>query len=566
MSKKKYIISLILLLILSMFFPVRKVLADEHTLEDIEILVYINDDGSARITEKRNTYLTEGTENFIVIGNLGDSEIIDFEVWEDGKLYEYVENWNIDDSREEKANKNGIIEESDRYELSWGIGEYGRHDYEIQYTITNFVKQFQDRQGISWRFINEQTNIPPKNAKVIIESDKEFLDSNSGIWAFGYEGYIQYEDGKIIATSNKAFERDDYLTILVELEEEMYNTSSKMIDKPFEEVKDEAFEGSDYGSDTKKRSILGNFLFIIGNILPYIIFIIGILLFSRNRNKDKVKARKYRRKYKEEYYRDYPYDGDFEEVYYILNEMRISDRETLMTGFILKWIDKGYISVEKAEKGFIFKKEETALKFIKKNIENSTIEGSLYNMMLQAAGSNEILESNEFTKWAKKHYRKIERWEKRAKDESLEKLQDLDYVDFREKKVLFFKTHDFAITDKGEDLEEKVHKFVNYLYDFSLLNEHESINVGIWDNLMIWAGVLGITKVVAKEFEKLYPEYKVESIYRGNSIYMVHSFSRSASRAVASRAATNRSSGSGGFSSSGGGGGSFGGGSGGGTR
>src|SRR5699024_10258385 len=151
--------SLILLLILSMFFPVRKVLADENTLEDIEILVYINDDGSARITENRNDYLTEGTENFIVIGNLGDAELIDFEVWEDGKLYEYVEKWNIDDSREEKANKNGIIEESDRYELSWGIGEYGRHDSEIQYTITNFVKQFQDRQGISWRFINEQTNI-----------------------------------------------------------------------------------------------------------------------------------------------------------------------------------------------------------------------------------------------------------------------------------------------------------------------------------------------------------------------------------------------------------------------
>ena len=565
MFRKKYVLWILtVLLVLNIIIPMEDVFADDHSLEDIEILVYVNDDGSARIKERRDAYLTEGTENFIVIGNLGDSEIVDFEVWEDGRLYDYVDDWDIDASREEKTNKNGIIEKSDGYELSWGIGEYGQHNYELEYTITNFVKQFQDRQGIFWRFINDDTNTPPKNAKVIIEGDKEFLDSNSGIWSFGYEGDIHFDDGKIIATSSESFDRRDYLTILVELDDGMFNTGSAMIDKSFEEIKDEAFEGSDYGSNSKSS---GGFDFIWDIIRPIIMLltIIIILVPSSIFKKKGRKTRKYKRKYKEEYYRDYPYNGDFQDIYYILNEMRIADRETLMTGFILKWIHEEYISVEKEEEGSLFKKEETALKFIKKDMDSSTIEGDLYNMMLQAAGSNEILESNEFTKWAKKHYKKIEKWEKKARDSSLQKLQDSDYVNFQEKKVLFFKRNDFVKTEKGEELEKKVHKFVNYLYDFSLLNEHKSVNVGIWDNLMIWAGVLGITEVVAKEFKKLYPDYEVESVYRGNSIYMVHSFSRSASRAAASRAAAQRSSGSGGFSSSGGGG-SFGGGSGGGTR
>src|SRR5699024_11929680 len=83
MFKKKYVLwTLTVLLVLNIIIPMEDVFADDHSLEDIEISVYVNDDGSARIKERRDAYLTEGTENFIVIGNLGDSEIVDFEVWE----------------------------------------------------------------------------------------------------------------------------------------------------------------------------------------------------------------------------------------------------------------------------------------------------------------------------------------------------------------------------------------------------------------------------------------------------------------------------------------------------
>src|SRR5699024_9762262 len=107
------------------------------------------------------------------------------------------------------------------------------------------------------------------------------------------------------------------------------------------------------------------------------------------------------------------------------------------------------------------------------------------------------------------------------------------------------------MTTNTEQFKDNVYMFENYLNDFSLLNEHEPVNVKLWDELMIWAALLGITSVVYKEFKELYPEYEQESAY---------------ARSMNSVVSSDRSSGSGGAASFGGGGGSFGGGSGGGTR
>ena len=114
---------IILALILSLnIFSIEEVFA-QNTVESMNINVFINEDGSARIRETRRADLTEGTENYIVIGNLGESTIRDFVVEENGKVYQYIDDWDINDSREEKAFKNGIIDTGGGYELAWGIGE-----------------------------------------------------------------------------------------------------------------------------------------------------------------------------------------------------------------------------------------------------------------------------------------------------------------------------------------------------------------------------------------------------------------------------------------------------------
>lgn len=545
----------------------------DHRLEQLNINVYINKDGSARITEKRIANLVEGTENYIVIDNLGKSKIKDFTVYENGQSFKYVDNWNVNASRGEKVGKNGIITTSSGYELAWGIGEYGRHDYTLEYTVTNFVKQLQDSQMLFWQFVNSDTNIPPQQVTILIESENQFSEVDEKIWAFGFDGNIAFEEGKIIATSSGPLSSSNYVTILTRLPQGMFVTQD-IIDKGFDEIKETAFAGSDYndaydnvdnqdsgGKDKSVFSSLFNIISRMGFGLFIVAFFMGI--FGSKSKFKSMTPTKFKRSYKEEYYRDYPYVGDFLDIYYIPYMMGAVNFEKLLTGFILKWINEDRIITVEEEVGWILKKDETNIKFLNTNMSQDTLEGQLFNMMLVAAGKNEILEEKEFTKWARSNITKIDSWEKRAKDSSKEKLVKLGYLDEFEKKVLFFKTKDYKMTEKGTELQTNIYKYINYLYDFSLLNEHEAVNVKIWDNIMVWAGFLGLTEVVMKQFEKLYPKYTQETVYRGNSIFLTSHLARNISQA---RVAATRSSGGGGGSSMGGGGGSFGGGSGGGTR
>lgn len=120
----------------------------------------------------------------------------------------------------------------------------------------------------------------------------------------------------------------------------------------------------------------------------------------------------------------------------------------------------------------------------------------------------------------------------------------------KERKVLFLKREIDESTASGNELKEAIFKYMNYLEDYSLLNEHEAINVTIWDEIMIWAAVLGITDEVYKQFQALYPAYKDESIYSPTMITASNSYGQTISSA---RSYVNH--GGGGGSVSGGGGG-----------
>ena len=563
---------LYLVVMLLFVFSMGNVYAADHRLESQDINVFINPDGSAIIREHRVANLVEGTESYIVIDNVGNSKIRDFKVIENGVQFQNNDNWDIGGSRESKKDRSGIIQTSSGYELSWGVGEYGRHEYELEYTITNFVEQLTDSQMVFWQFVNPDTNIPPERVKVTIMSENEFTPENEKIWGFGFAGDVVFSEGKVVATSNRALSSNENVTILLKLPDGMFATE-KTRNESFQDIQDQAFIGSDYdqgvhedGGFTESRPPKTNPIVSLSRIItrmaPLFIFLalFGIGKSSKSGNKT---PNKFTNKYKEEYYRDYPYEGTFLDVYYIPYMMGTANFENLLTGFILKWINEDRLMAVEEEVGWIFKKDSTNLKFLNTSELHHPLENELFQMMLTAAGSNEILEEKEFTKWASSNYTKIDRWEKEVNESSKRKLQELGYLEKTEKKILFFTVPSYELTSEGKDIETKIYQYINYLNDFSLLNEHEAVNVKIWDNIMVWAGFLGLTAVVAKQFEKLYPNYTQETVYRGNTIFLT---SHLASNISTTKVQAARSSGSGGGTSMGGGGGFSGGGSGGGTR
>jgi len=142
------LVSLWILPFLIIITQASEVLANTSYFEEIDIPVTIDEDCSAHFTERWVGHIYEGMEIYLEKENLGESAIENFTVTENGTTFEFLDTWDINSIQQEKALKNGITETANGVELSWVIGEYGTHEYILEYTVTNFVKQLEDSQFV----------------------------------------------------------------------------------------------------------------------------------------------------------------------------------------------------------------------------------------------------------------------------------------------------------------------------------------------------------------------------------------------------------------------------------
>ena len=139
-------------------------------LRQLHIYVELLDNGDARITEERTMSIdNEGTEGYIVIGNLNGSKIRDFAVSDEkGKDYIMEGAWDIKRSRMEKARRCGIVTKDNGYELCWGLGNSGDRVYIIRYTVTGLVRSYKNSDGFNFMFLARDVKPSPKDAKISI--------------------------------------------------------------------------------------------------------------------------------------------------------------------------------------------------------------------------------------------------------------------------------------------------------------------------------------------------------------------------------------------------------------
>lgn len=248
-------------------------LAADTEIYSIDIAVSLNQDGSADITEIWDINMTEGTEWYLVQGNLGKIEIKNFTVSDEtGLVYENEGYWDVDRSLAEKAGKCGIVDKGNgNYELCFGIGSYGRHVFTVSYRMTNFVKGFRDYCGFNQRFINDELSSNPQQISVVIEKPGSYFTSDDVlVWAFGFEGSIYVKDGVVAAYGDGALSYDDYVNIMCRFPRDMFDTEN-LVDDSFSSLEQTAKEGSSYldGRETLSR---------YSRFIPILIAILAVLL------------------------------------------------------------------------------------------------------------------------------------------------------------------------------------------------------------------------------------------------------------------------------------------------
>ena len=525
-------------------------------IRDVDVKVVVYADGSAHVTQQWDVDVVSGTEWYIPIENLGPMRISNLRVSENGRNFTSLgDDWDTSLSRTDKAGKCGIVRKSDGVELCWGQGEYGSHVWTAEFDMTGLVQGMNDYDGFNFMFVNDEMIAGPQHAKVTIinaTEGAEWTSENVKIWAFGYSGEVYLDDGAIVAETDEAMSRSHHMIVLARFDKGMLSPAVTR-DYSFEKMEKKAKKGSDYKDDEGNGGVI--FLTICG--------LLAAVWYARQKKSGKVFSKKMFGTNKiEGWVRDVPLNGDLLASFYVFNQggrfSKGTYNQNLIGAYFLKWVLEHKVTPVPNEKS----EKRLNLAFDPNVVLEEPVEARLYDMALEAAGSNGILEDREFERWAKRNYSTVCSWPSSASIAGHNSLIRQGIIS-RVGQVS---------PDKYEETQAVI-KFRNFLKDFTIINERGTAEVALWNNYLVYAQLYGIADKVAEQLKKLFPAdfqqyaqgYNMTSDTFTRTI-LLNNYMASTAFTGASAAAAARNSGGGGRASFGGGGGFSGGGHGGGSR
>ena len=531
----------------------------ENQVESVRIDVELQDDGSAFVKE---TWVidvdSDITEWYLGKENLGKMKIRDLGVTDEygTEFFNEGTNWNINRSREKKAFRCGLVKRSDGYEDCWGVGSNGLHTFSVTYTLTGLVKGYSDKDGFNFQFITSTDNGIDDVSLTIRKNGTILTPENTLLWGFGFHGEAEVVDGAAKYWSTEPFSSRSTLIALLGFEKGIF-TPELTEDKTFDDVRKKALKGSEYKKDNNFFEKVFDFLlFAFLGIIS--LALVGGLIWAEISNKKRRKELLGGKESDVDWFRGVPVDGDLKRasnIIRLISQKTFStntgqqESERLISAYMMRLFYRGAFQLVPQLSGDpAFKINELTLTDNDVSGTDLNMELDLYNFFKEAAGDDSILQKKELKKWANKHGKKIYNWQNKIKDSSIT-LKTLTAKEVRE-----------------------VFGLKKFLKDFTLIQDRGAVEVGLWNNYLIFASLYGIAEQVYKDFKKVCPEYftlsktmeqfqdvtptVMWSTFNDSTRY----FNRAASSYAASKSSGSGWSGGGGHTSFGGGGGFSGGG------
>lgn len=561
----------------------------DNKIHSIDISIELLEDGSAVVKETRHMTADEGTELYIEMSNLQDSEVKDFSV----EGFTYQPDWDSDDSLEEKEGYYGIIQDGDDSELVWGMGEHGDKTYHLTYTLTNAVRNLADGQGLLWNF-DTFLNIPTDDLKLTITSPIGLTQDNTNFWAYGFDGDIQMRGDQIVWVSEESLDSSNDVTVLLQFPPNLFNASAN-VDMTLEEQLEMANKGSSYNQSDSSNTWLP--FVIIGAIaIPGLGVGGGLYAYYSKLRKlkrehhalDVSKDRLLRNHNQPS--RDVPeYGDDIANISYLLNQLYAGNFEDYFAAYLIKWLGEERIEIETFTqrkffgenyttyiriKDFDAVKREQSLSFndwLDNPPKDSTMEDGMWLMLLDAADSQGEIDSIVMSEWGKEHANDVTEFELLFKEHSMKYLADNGYVNFITEKIWGRPVVIDQPTPAGDALFDHIIQHVAYIEKVEV--DHIDESELSTNHILIWALIAGSASEVNKQFEAILPmnkAYDDTATYYDTPHYWYSTmhFRRNWSTGLSSggfnsTVVGDSSGGSGGSTSSGGGGGAGGGGGGG---
>ena len=525
----------------------------QSQVESVRIDVELRDDGSAFVKEVWEIDVKGTiTEWYLGKENLGKMTVSDLSVTDENGT-EYISegtHWNVERSRSQKAGRCGIVKKSGGCEICWGVGSNGLHTYTVSYILTGLVKGYSDKDGFNHMFITETDSGVDEVSLTIRKNGAILTPENTLVWGFGFSGEAEVIDGAVKYWSDRRFSSNSRLIALVGFEKGIF-TPENTVDKSFEDVRKKAMKGSDYKSEGDFLDKVINFL-LYGFVALIGAALVGVLIWAE------INDRKRRQEllggtHKDvAWFRGVPVGGDLRKaanIIRLLPEKRFSNNQAqemqnMIAAYMMRLFYRGAFQIVPQGSGDpAFKVNELTLTNEDVSGDDLNMELDLYNFFKEAAGDDEILQKKEMKRWANRHEARIYNWQKKVNNHA--SLKSLNAKDVRE-----------------------VFGLKNFLKDFTLIQDRGAVEVGLWNNYLVFASLYGIADQVLKDFKKVCPEYftlsqTMQQFKDASPAVLWNTIgdtSKFMNRAASSYASRSSSSGGGGHTSFGGGGGFSGGG------
>lgn len=538
-----------------------------NALHELNVEVRLLENGTGIFTEYRDMTMEEGTELFISIDEVDGLEVVDFSV---AGMSEQ-EDWDSDQSREEKAGTYGVIDTSSGKELVWGLGDYGQQSYEVTYTISNVVRQFDDGQGLRWNF-NTFGTLPPERMHIEIDGPFNFSEETTRMYGFGYDGQIELSNGNVESRTASSLSANQPVSVIVHFLNNPFLVSyyeDRSIDNVIEEAEVDQ-TGGEGGS--LNGTLVAFFVSAVSVVIGLVSWIFIKVESIKKDNGKMPNSQEQRKRNKGMSFTGIPYaDGSITDIAYLLRQLQKGSFEQYFFAFLMKWSKEKCLKIEGESDN-----KQVRLTFLpdtynqlkQKSSTTSKVETELWTTLVAASDENNQISSKEMRRWAEKQAEKIADLDKKILDESKNTLMQEGYITDETAEFLTMRLPFVAITKKGQKLYDQLTQFENHLNEITHDKSLTYRQLIPEESFLVWAGLYGKEEEVFKKIESLFPEWEEES---GEVIpvfythyYGLHLFSSSMHKGYSSGSGGS-ASGFGGATSIGGGGGTIGG-SGGGAR
>ena len=467
-----------------------------NQVERLATDVALERDGSAHVTQVFAAQTDEGTEFYMDRLTSGGLTYANFAVADENGPYALTadDRWDVDASFTEKAGRCGLLNIDGGVELCWGITDYGAHTYTVSYDIGGLAGGYSDADGLLYRFIDPDQSVFPTNADLIIRmaDGTPLTQDNCGIWAFGFEGQIQFENGIIHAWTDSPLEGGQYLTAMVQLQSGLLQPQ-RVEEGSFQTVKDAAFQGSDYTEAADEPLTAMDIVWMVVSLAAICGGIFGIFALLRARKRAKAK----KQLAKIDYFRDAPNGGDLNVSYALGLGLKACTDESYLAARVLRLVTLGSLEPE-LEPG---KKNRASMRFVREPHNGDPFDEALYTFLQAAAGADGVLRDSELEDFC---------WD----DRHAKTLSDMLESSGHQGELTLSRTGCLKgnkcrrakdLTPRGQQQRNELLGLKRYLLDFSLLAERDVKETFLWQEYMVYAALLGVAKQVMEQLRQLYP-------------------------------------------------------------